>query len=45
MYFSHEPVVLPLQFSESTGPSKLFKFPEIVRPPPSLGGISIDLFH
>jgi hypothetical protein len=29
--------VLPLQFS--TGPSKLFKFPEIVRPPPSLGGL------
>jgi hypothetical protein len=28
--------LLPLQFS--TGPSKLFKFPEIVKPLPSLGG-------
>jgi hypothetical protein len=28
--------LLPLQFS--TGPSKLFNFPEIVNPPPSVGG-------
>jgi hypothetical protein len=29
--------VLPLQLR--TGPSKLFKIPEIVSPPPTLGGL------
>ena len=34
---NHGWFLLPLQFS--TGPSKLFKFPEIVRPPPSLDAL------
>ena len=32
----HRITTTPLQFC--TGPSKLFKFPENVRPPPSVGG-------